>query len=416
MELSTSVAAAMQQSEVGLVPNDWEVLPLGALGKFSKGSGVRKDEVRTEGKACIRYGELYTLHHNLIRGTKTRISPEVATQSKRLRPGDILFAGSGETKEEIGKSAAVLIDEEVYAGGDIVILTLDQGDPTYFGYMLNAPMIAAQKASYGQGDAVVHISAASLSKVFVPVPPIEEQRAIAKALSDVDGLLAGLDALIAKKKALKQGAMQQLLTGKQRLPGFKGEWVVRRLGEVAEVISGATPRTNVPAYWNGTIPWCTPTDITGTEGKYISTTERSITKEGLEGCNTKLLPKGALLLCTRATIGEIKIAAVPICTNQGFKSLVCGPLASNEFLYYKLLTMKDAMVEKAIGSTFLELSRKDTIGLEVGMPTLEEQTAIAEALSDMDAELAALEARRAKTALLKQGMMQELLTGRTRLV
>lgn len=417
MELSTpSVTSEMRQSEVGMVPNEWEVLPLGSLGKFSKGSGVRKDEVLTVGKACVRYGELYTLHHNLIRATKTRISVSVAAQSRRLRYGDILFAGSGETKEEIGKSAAVLIEEEVYAGGDIVILTLHKGDPTYFGYMLNAPMIASQKASYGQGDAVVHISTASLSKVFVPVPPIEEQRAIATALSEVDGLLAGLDALIAKKKALKQGAMQQLLTGKQRLPGFKGEWVVRRLGDVAEVISGATPRTNVPAYWNGNIPWCTPTDITGTDGKYISVTERSITKEGLDGCNTKLLPKGALLLCTRATIGEIKIAAALICTNQGFKSLVCGPLANNEFLYYKLLTMKDAMVEKAIGSTFLELSRKDTVSLELTMPIVKEQTAIAEVLSDMDAELGALEARRAKTALLKQGMMQELLTGRVRLI
>jgi type I restriction enzyme S subunit len=129
-----------------------------------------------------------------------------------------------------------------------------------------------------------------------------------------------------------------------------------------------------------------------------------------------LLPVGSLLLCSRATIGEVRIAGREICTNQGFKSLVCKPGVSNEFLYYKLLTMKSQIVERAIGSTFLEISKKDTAALELSAPEHVEQTAIAEVLSDMDAELAALEQRRDKTRALKQGMMQELLTGRTRLV
>ena len=128
------------------------------------------------------------------------------------------------------------------------------------------------------------------------------------------------------------------------------------------------------------------------------------------------MPPGALLLCSRATIGEIKIAGCEICTNQGFKSLICRPSVSNEFLYYKLLTMKSKMVERAFGSTFLEISTRNVAALELSLPNFPEQAAIATILSDMDAELAALEARRAKTSALKQGMMQELLTGRTRLV
>ena len=166
----------------------------------------------------------------------------------------------------------------------------------------------------------------------------------------------------------------------------------------------------------GGIKWCTPTDITGNDGKYFSETSRTISALGLADCSARLLPYGALLLCSRATIGEVKIAVDEICTNQGFKSLICGKDVSNEFLYYLLLTMKPKIIEKAIGSTFLEISKKDTALLEVLLPQVKEQTAIATVLSDMDAEIAALEARRDKTRALKQGMMQELLTGRIRLV
>jgi type I restriction enzyme S subunit len=209
--------------------------------------------------------------------------------------------------------------------------------------------------------------------------------------------------------------MQQLLTGKQRLPGFSGEWEVKRLGDVCQITSGGTPSTSVPAFWTGGIPWCTPTDITENNAKYLFRTNRTISEEGLKHSSAVLLPRGALLLCTRATVGEIKIAAVPVCTNQGFKSLVCSSDVSNEFLFYKLVTLKDRLQELGVGSTFLEVSRKDVAALEIPLPALKEQTAIAIVLSDMDAEIEALEARREKTRRIKQGMMQELLTGRTRL-
>jgi type I restriction enzyme S subunit len=210
--------------------------------------------------------------------------------------------------------------------------------------------------------------------------------------------------------------MQRLLTGQQRLPGFDGEWTTKRLGDVTQIVNGGTPSSSVDAYWNGDIPWCTPTDITSTSGRYLSETERNITEKGLANSSATLLPKGSLLLCSRATVGEVKIATTPITTNQGFKSLICGPDASNEYLYYLLLTMKSDLEEVSSGSTFLELSKRSAAALEITLPPLNEQRAISEILSDMDAEIEALQARRDKTHAIKQGMMQELLTGRTRLV
>ena len=181
-------------------------------------------------------------------------------------------------------------------------------------------------------------------------------------------------------------------------------------------MSGGTPKTTDPTYWNGGIKWCTPTDITGCTGKYLRETERTISRLGLHSSGARLLPAGTLLLCSRATIGEVRIASGEICTNQGFKSLVCTEEVSNEFLYNKLLTLKQEMLERAFGSTFLEISKGNLAAIEVNTPLFPEQTAIAAVLSDMDTELSALEARRDKTRNLKRAMMQELLTGKTRLV
>lgn len=250
------------------------------------------------------------------------------------------------------------------------------------------------------------------------VPPLPEQRAIAEALSDVGALLGALDRLIAKKRDLKQAAMQQLLTGQTRLPGFHGEWEVKRLDELADIRSGGTPSTSIANYWDGEIPWCTPTDITALDGsKYLSETSRTITAEGLKSSSAEMIPVRSIVMTSRATIGECAINSVPVSTNQGFKNFIPFETTDVEFLYYLLQTQKSGFISLCGGSTFLEIGKTQLAPYSVRLPgTKAEQTAIAKVLSDMDTELAALEQRRDKTRALKQGMMQELLTGRTRLV
>ena len=205
------------------------------------------------------------------------------------------------------------------------------------------------------------------------------------------------------------------LAGGAQPAGRNEEWPRMTLGAVADIKTGATPSTQVPQYWNGTIPWCIPTDITGTPGKYLLTTERTITEEGLNSCGASLLPTGSLLLCSRATVGHVKIAASTVCTNQGFKSLICKDGTSNEFLYYLLLTLKSRIIQRATGSTFLEIARRDVASIEVLVPPLPEQRAIAEALSDVDDLLSTLEELITKKRGIKQAAMQQLLTGKTRL-
>ena len=212
--------------------------------------------------------------------------------------------------------------------------------------------------------------------------------------------------------------MQELLTGKKRLPGFSGEWEVKRLGELADIRSGGTPSTTQPQFWDGDILWCTPTDITALKGfKYLNSTSRTISQQGLKVSSAELIPANSIAMTSRATIGECAINQLPVTTNQGFKNFVPSGTVDVEFLYYLLLTQKQGFISRCGGSTFLEISKGQLATYGVRLPAMKsEQTAIATILSDMDAEITALEARLTKARQIKQGMMQELLTGRIRLI
>ena len=214
--------AAMQQLLTGQTrlpgfKGKWETKRLGDVGAFFKGSGVKKDESQSGPLPCIRYGEIYTRHNDHIIEFHSFISIRVAATACLLKKGDLLFAGSGETKEEIGKCVAFVDDFEAYAGGDIVILRPQGVDSLFLGYSLNTPSINRQKASRGQGDAVVHIGSSALAGITLNMPPLPEQTAIATVLSDMDMELAALEQRRDKTRALKQGMMQELLTGRTRL-------------------------------------------------------------------------------------------------------------------------------------------------------------------------------------------------------
>jgi type I restriction enzyme S subunit len=265
------------------------------------------------------------------------------------------------------------------------------------------------------GSTQVHITNTAFKRVKIPLPKPAEQRAIAEALSDVDGLLSGLDRLIAKKRDLKQSAMQQLLTGQTRLPSFHDEWVVKRLGELAEMRSGGTPLSSIPAYYNGDIPWVSISDMTK-GSKVIFRTERKLSHAGFANSAAQMFPPGTVLYAMYASLGECSIAGISLCSSQAILGIRPSPDLSNEFLYYYLTSLKASV--KSIGQqgTQANLNKAMVKDFQFNLPPLPEQTAIAAVLSDMDAEIVALEQRREKTRALKQAMMQELLTGRTRLV
>ncbi len=243
-------------------------------------------------------------------------------------------------------------------------------------------------------------------------PPKAEQEAIAEALSDADALIESLDQLIAKKREIKQGTMQELLTGKRRLPGFSGEWQVKRVADFGDVITGGTPRTDNGDFWGEGFPWITPTDIS--RARDISTSERSVTHAGL--ATIRVLPANTVLVTCIASIGKNAILKTVGGCNQQINAVVPNCDNCAEFLYY-LFELNKPYLQANSGTTATSLISKATFQeLVFDVPVFSEQTAIATVLSDMDSELAALECRLAKARQIKQGMMYELLTGRIRLI
>jgi type I restriction enzyme S subunit len=253
-------------------------------------------------------------------------------------------------------------------------------------------------------------SIAALRGFRLPIPrTASEQRAIADALGSIDEQMLGLTRVIVKKRDVKQAAMQQLLSGRSRLPGFRGEWQPKRLGQICDIGMGRTPSRSDQAMWGVGYPWLSIADLTS---KVVAESKEQITPEA--ATSMAIVPKGTLLMSFKLSIGRLCFAGCDLFTNEAICSFN-RLSASAEFLYYALQRIDFSLYGKQAVKGYT-LNKESLRLIEVHLPSLEEQTAIATVLSDMDAELSALDARLEKTKALKQAMMQELLTGRTRLV
>jgi len=416
-----------KRTEVGVIPDDWEVVKFSDLMDFRNGVNADKGAYG-KGIPFINVLEVITrpyLHISDIPGS-VMLSKHVV-DSYIVRNGDILFNRTSETQEEVGLASVYLGDENVVFGGFVI-----RGRPKsqlidsiYPGYAFRSRALRSQIIAKGQGAIHVNIGQQNLSEVVAPLPPLPEQRVIAAALSDVDALLSGLDRLIAKKRDLKQAAMQQLLTGKLRLPGFTGEWERKRLGEIVSLIPSGIYGDEKPR--EDSLPRRVATTAHIDENNTWNNKEMSVRYFSFEQIRRYSPQEGDLIIVKSSgsaekiqsgKIGFIEKENVGKCLFSNFLMLLRPFAIAPRFLYYYLcsynvMKLLPMLVE---ASTYPNIRIDEYLNLEIPFPADEEQTAIATILSDMDAEIASLEQRRDKTCDLKQGMMQELLTGRIRLV
>ena len=391
-----------KQTEVGVIPDDWEIRevrefarvitgPFGTLLKASEYS-------ESDGVPLISVGEIGDGYFRIGKHTPTIPSAVVKRLPQYLLcAGDVVFGRKG----AVDRSALVSGSEHGwFLGSDgICIRPASNCHSPYLAAQFRGANAKAWLVQNAIGTTMASLNQGVLARAKIPFPPLPEQSAIATALSDVDALLSSLDALIAKKRDIKQAAMQQLLTGKTRLPGFGGQWVARSLGEVAHIKTGS--RNNEDK-------------VDGGEYAFF------VRSEHIERIDTYTHDCEAILVPGEGRIGEIfhyvngkfsvhqRVYAITN-FNQGI---------SGRFVYLYMRAKFGAWaMQNTVKATVDSLRLPTFQNFQLQMPpTIAEQTAIAQVLSDVDAELAALEARRDKTRLLKQGMMQELLTGKTRLV
>ncbi len=413
-----------KKTKIGWIPEDWDVKPLGSLGEFLKGKGIAKKELTEDGISCVRYGEIYTVHHWILKKFYSFISTETASQSTKIFQNDILFAGSGETVEEIGKAVAYLDDHEAYAGGDTIILRPDNTNSAFLSASLDTKASNKQKRKLGQGNSVVHIYPAGLKKLLVPLPPLPEQQKIADILSTVDDKISSIENQIQQTKQLKKGLMAKLLTEGIGHTEFKDtkigripkSWGVDKIGNLFRLCSGKTPLRKKEEYFNrGTIPWVKTMDL---NGAYIKKTQEQITHFALKECAMVLLPSKTVLIAMYGgfkQIGRTGILTFQATTNQAMTALLPNENISPEYINYYFINFRDKWKNVATSSRKdPNITKNDIDTFYISVPPLPEQKQIASILSTVDDKLDALHNKKSSYSTLKKGLMAKLLTGQMR--
>ena len=399
------------QTDVGVIPEEWEVKRLGDVGSTYGGlTGKTKADF---GEGPARYITFMNVMSNVVidSGIFEQVQVSPTESQNRAKKGDLFFNGSSETPEEVAM-CSVLLDEvrDVYLNSFCFGFRFHDGaetDGLFLAYYLRSKEGRELMKSLAQGSTRYNLSKAALLKSSLRLPKLPEQRAIATALSDVDGLLGGLNRLIAKKRDLKQAAMQQLLTGQTRLPGFHGEWEVKRLGTLLQFQVGF-PFSS--AFFNEK-----GEGIRLVKNRDLKSDDQVFHYNGMYE-EAFVIRDGDVLIGMDGDFLPCQWNKGPALLNQRVGRVVPNTGLNVAFAFYALIEPLKEIEIVTSCTTVKHLSHGDVEGIERPLPPLPEQTAIASVLTEMDGELAVLTQRREKTRTLKQAMMQELLTGKTRLI
>lgn len=378
-------------SDIGFVPEEWDVKRLCNFASVATGSTPPTSDATNYGDDFLFVSPVDMGEAKFITRTEKRLSPKGFSISRKFPRGSILFVCIGSTIGKCGIASTELTSNQQINA--IFPSPIFSEDYLYYAMAAVSPRVRALAGE----QAVPLVNKTQFSETYVPLPPLPEQHAIAQALSDVDALLATLDQMIVKKRDLKQAAMQQLLTSQTRLPGFSGEWEVKRLDELASLYQPQTisaqlfTEAGFPVY-----------GANGVVGFYHSSNH--------ETWQVTVTCRGSTCGTVNRTVNQCWITGNAMVLNCDSNQKL-----SKDFFYYLMLAQD--MSDCITGTGQPQIVRAPLSAFKVRLPIDPgEQSAIAETLTDMDAELSALEARRDKTRNLKQAMMQELLTGKTRLV
>lgn len=417
------VRPGYKQTEVGVIPEDWDCATIRGLASSTRnaivggpfGSDLVSKDYVDAGIPVVR-GQ--NMGARFVSGGFAFVTQAKATslEANLARPGDLVFTQRG----TLGQVS--LVPDQPYdrylVSQSQMKLTVNRAaaDPLFFYYVFSGER---QQESIRQNTiqtGVPHINLGILRDLYVQRPSLAEQEAIAEALSDADALIESLEQLLAKKRQLKQGAMQELLTGKRRLPGFSGEWTVRRLGDVADTDPENLGSDTRPSYAFNYI---------ALEDVHVGTvfcSSEQVFRTAPSRARRMLRKHDVLVATVRPNLMSHLLFSVDgdnwVCST-GFCVVRCRKGVSHPgYVYFHMFAGCVARQVEALltGSNYPAINGGDVRALQIPFPEYEEQTAIAAILSDMDAEIAALEAKLAKARSIKQGMMQELLTGRIRLV
>jgi type I restriction enzyme S subunit len=414
-----------KQTEVGVIPEDWDCLQSSELASYFGGNAFKSEDATRNG---VRWLKIANVGKQLIHWDATSFLPqryETEFKTYLLREGDVVMALTRPILDDELKvakltqsDAPALLNQRVAK-----VVASPRGDLGFVYYVLQTRRFVNSMNDAMAGSDPPNIGSHALGKILVAAPrDVAEQRAIATALSDVDALLASLDRLIAKQPDLKQAAMQQLLTGQTRLPGFTGKWETAPLSTfVRNHNSGVYENSDSYGHGSNILGVSDIYGVDCVDGQQFSQVPLSPAERAKHTLATNDLLYGESSLVREGIARTVYVTERGAGTAFAWHTRrysVNQSVLHSPFLYYYLQSRhaRKHMMDQAIQTAITGINTVAYFACPVLVPPLPEQTAIATVLSDMDLELAALEQRRDKTRALKQGMMQELLTGRTRLL
>jgi type I restriction enzyme S subunit len=401
------VRKGYKQTEVGVIPEDWEIVLLENL-STRIGDGIHSTPQYDDS------GEYFFVNGNNLKNGEIFISDETKKVSKieyqlhrrDLNNTTVLLSING----TIG-NIAFYNNEKIVLGKSAAYINInDKIDKQYFYQLIQTKAINLYFDNELTGSTIKNLGLGSIRNTPIPLPPTKsEQTAIATALSDTNALIGSLEKLIAKKQAIKQGAMQELLRPKEG-------WEVKKLGEIAEIVRGASPRPIEEPKWfdeNSKIGWVRISDVTKSKKVLLETTQK-LSELGVK--NSRLVENGNLIMSICATVGRPILTTFDVCIHDGFV-VFRNPKIDKIYLYYYLSFIEKDWSKNGQTGSQMNLNTNLINETEIQFPSKKnEQIRIATILSDMDAEITGLEDKLSKYKQVKLGMMQELLTGRVRLI
>lgn len=417
-----------KKTAIGAVPSEWDVLPFGKVFRTLSNNTLSRDQLNYDSGSIkdIHYGDILILFPEVLdcsRDDIPYVNNNASISGQPLQDGDIIISDTAED-ETVGKAVEVSnrANTNIVAGLHTIPCRVKNGKfaSGWLGYFINSHYYHDQLIPYIHGTKVSSIARESLADTYIVVPPYDEQKKVVAALADISRLISESKKLIAKYQAMKLGCLQHMFPRKGqtepdiRLPGFTGAWEQRKLGDIAEIVGGGTPSTSNPDYWDGDIDWYTPAEIG--EQTYVNGSVHKITREGLSHSSAKILPANKTVLFTsRAGIGNMAILQHPAATNQGFQSLVCHDDIDSYFVFSMGRSIKAKAERIAAGSTFTEISGKKLGELDFLFSNTSEQYAIGTFFKSLDDFIILHQRKCEKYKMIKQGMMEDLLTGKIRL-
>jgi len=406
----TIIPQGYKETEIGVLPDQWNIAKIEDLFTFKNGLNKAK-EFFGYGIPIVNYMDVYAnrfINQNNLKGRVHLNNQEI--KNFEIQKGDVFFTRTSETQDEIG--IASVLDTEpkcpiVFSG--FLLRARPKNDlllSNYLGYAFLSNQIRKSIISTSSYTTRALTNGRLLSNLLIPIPPLPEQTAIADALRDIDDLINTTQALVAKKKAIKTATMQQLLTPKE-------DWVEMTLGDRCSFFSGGTPNTSIQEYYNGYIPFITSSDLNKT---YISYVPNNISQNGLNNSSAKVVNEGTVLVALYgATAGITAITYIKGAINQAVLAIL-PKYDLEKFIYFQLTYLKNWIVGTFIQGGQGNLNASTFKDLILKFPNTSYQKEIVDILDTLVEEIEHLESTLFKYQSIKQGMMQNLLTGKIRLI